>query len=354
MEVAAPVNAMTQRTEYQWIGPKMAAPELKTPLKVGIVPTPDFTLLSLSCLVDYLRLAADESDFSRQIYCSWSVLSDDERPLVSSSGLSLQPTADMSNLDQYDCLVFHGGIMHSHRAIPQYIYDAIQHALDWNIPVAGLCTGQFLFAEMGLLDDRRCAVHFSLEPLLRRHFPRVTPISDQPVVEDGPFLTCPGGLAALNLGTTLVSRKCGAVRAEKVLHYLMADKKTIFDSTPGERQDYLGEHCPDRRVANAVGIMRQSLYERSSVSDIARQVGTSRRELTRLFNRYLRVSPAEYWRDIRLSAAHWMVVNTDRSIAQIAYESGFADSSHLIRWFQKRYELSPTALRRRATSTGGH
>ncbi|KIC11615.1 AraC family transcriptional regulator [Leisingera sp. ANG-M1] len=345
---------MADRTDYQWIGPTMPPPEIEPPLKVAIVPTPDFTLMSFSCLVEYLRLAADESDFSRQVYCSWSLLAADDRPLVSSSGLAMLPTADMGNLEQYDVVVFHGGTMHSTKPVPQYVYDGIQQAVDKNLPIVGLCTGQFLLAEMGLLDGRQCAVHFSLEPLLRKHFPKVTPISDRPVVEDGRFMTCPGGLASINLGTQLVSKRCGASRAEKVLHYLMADKKSIFEGTAAQDQAFIGEHCLDRRVVNAIGIMRQRMYERCDISDIAQQVGTTKRELTRLFNRYLRVPPAEYWRGIRLSAAHWMVVNTDRSITQIAYECGFTDSSHLIRWFQKRYKLTPTALRRASISASVH
>ena len=66
--------------------------------------------------------------------------------------------------------------MHSSTPVPEYIYRAVEQALDKNISVVGLCTGQFLFAEMGLLDGRQCAVHFSLEPLLRKHFPKVSPI----------------------------------------------------------------------------------------------------------------------------------------------------------------------------------
>ena len=60
---------MTLRRDYSLIGPNKPPPEILTPLKVAIVPTPDFTLMSLACLTEFLRLAADESDFSRPIYC---------------------------------------------------------------------------------------------------------------------------------------------------------------------------------------------------------------------------------------------------------------------------------------------
>tara|TARA_B110000003_G_C16608212_1_gene518374 strand:+ start:344 stop:1375 length:1032 start_codon:yes stop_codon:yes gene_type:complete len=340
--------------DYSWIGPKMAPPDIVPPLKVGIVATPNFTLMSLSCLVEYLRLAADESDFSRQIYCSWSLLAQDRTPLMSSCGLAIVPTADMSNLEQYDFVVFHGGALHSSSPVPQYIYDGIQKAVDKGVRIVGLCTGQFLLAEMGLLDNRQCAVHFSLEPVLRKHFPKVEAISTRSVVEDGPFITCPGGLAAINLGSRLVAERCGKARVEKVLQYLMASRHDLSGDAARREVSFIGAHCRDQRVVNAIGIMRQRMYERCDVSEIADQVGTTKRELTRLFNKYLRVPPAEYWRNIRLSAAHWMVVNTDRSITQIAYECGFTDSSHLIRWFQRNYKVTPTALRKTHADVSVH
>ncbi len=345
---------MALRHDYRALGPQMDPPTIQPPLKIGIMPTPDFTLMSFSCLVEFLRLAADESDYSRQIYCSWSLLAKDCAPIRSSCGFAVVPDADLSALSRYDYLIVHGGILHSRRRIPRYIYDAISQAVAEDVPVIGLCTGQFLLAEMGLLDERKCAVHFSLEPALRSHFPKVIPVSDKPVVEDGPFITCPGGLAAISLGSRLVAERCGKARVEKVLHYFMADQNSNSYDRYIDDKSFIGAHCQDRRVVNAIGIMRQRMYERCDVTDIASQVGTTKRELTRLFNRYLRVPPAEYWRNIRLSSAHWMVVNTDRSITQIAYECGFTDSSHLIRWFRKRYQLTPTALRKASVDMGVH
>lgn len=343
---------MTLRHDYSWIGPAKPPPDIVTSLKVAIIPTPDFTLMSLSCLVEYLRLAADESDFSRPIYCSWSILSEDKRPITSSSGLALTATGDISEALDHDVIVFHGGLLHSKRAMPDYIYRTIEAALQTNVQIVGLCTGQFLLAEMGLLDQRRCAVHFSLESTLRKHFPKVIPIADQQVVEDGRFLTCPGGLAAISLGTRLVERYCGTARAIKALQYFMADKAGIVSDANRIDTAFIGEHCQDRRVSNAIVIMRQRMYDRCDVAEIANQVGISRRELSRLFERHLRVSPAEYWRDVRLNSARWKILNTDRSVTQIAYECGFSDSSHLIRWFQKRFDRTPTEFRKATLAAG--
>lgn len=340
--------------DYSSLLPQREAPtDVPVALKVGIVLPPNYTLMSMSCFVEFLRLASDEQDFSRQIYCSWSLLSHNYDPIISSCGFSTQPTAlfDDPNAD-YDYIVVHGGILHSGRNIPDELYEYVERQHSQGKPIAGLCTGPFILAELGLMENRQCAVHFSLEKVMREQFPNVIPVTDEPVVQDGPFLTCPGGLSALNLAARLVRDHCGQTRVDKSLHYFMADPGSVERQTSVNALNDSGLNCVDRRVAKAVSLMHSQLYDCDNLTDIANTIGTSERELSRLFKKYLYKSPAEYWREIRLQAAHWMVLNSDRSMAQIAYECGFTDSSHLIRWFKRRYDETPNKLRNQRNNIG--
>ena len=121
-----------------------------------------------------------------------------------------------------------------------------------------------------------------------------------------------------------------------------------------QQQGDMGLKCPDQRVANAVGLMLQRIHESGTIASVARAVGVTERELTRLFDQHLRTSPALYWRNIRLKAAHWQVINSTRSVTQIAYECGFTDSSHLIYWFRRTYQVTPARLRRIRKQVGIH
>ncbi|ATN37270.1 AraC family transcriptional regulator (plasmid) [Rhizobium sp. ACO-34A] len=330
--------------DYSQLGPSKAAPEVISPLRVGIVVTPNFTLMPLACLTDFLRLAGDEGDFSRRIYCDWDLLSHDLEPVTSSCGLEMKPTRTYPDPREYDFIVVHGGILHGDHRTPRELYDFIVEAARLGVPVAGNCSGSFLLAEAGLLSGKRCAVHFSLAGPLRQNFPDIIPITDVPVVADGNIITCPGGLASIKLAMYLVSGACGESRAHKAVHYLLGDHGFEKEGTI-EQQD-LGMKCEDRRVVNAIGLMRQKMYELCSIAEIAAGVGTSERELSRLFQKHLKVAPSQYWRQMRLRAAKWMVLNSDRSIAQIAYECGFTDCAHLVNWFRRIYHVTPAKLRR--------
>jgi transcriptional regulator GlxA family with amidase domain len=342
-----------RRADYSFLKPEKTPPDIDVPMKVGIAPTPEFTLMSLASFVEFLRLSSDESDFSRPIYCSWELLSYDHSPIESSCGFPMVPTKIFGDPRDYDYIVVHGGILHGKKPYPDALYQFVELAIESKVPVIGLCTGQFVLAELGVLNGRRCAVHFSLSSAMNRNFPEVIPVTNMPVVVDGPYITCPGGLASINLALHLVGENCGKSRAHKALHYLMADRG--FDEMQALKdEEEIGLQCLDRRVVNAVGLMRQKMYETCSVSEIAKDVGATERELSRLFRKHLRSSPGEYWRQMRLKAAHWMVLNNDRSITQIAYECGFTDSSHMIYWFKRVYGVTPAKLRKLHADFGVH
>ncbi|MCZ6655843.1 MAG: helix-turn-helix domain-containing protein [Gammaproteobacteria bacterium] len=334
------------RRDYSFLASRKDPPDIEPPLRVGIAPTPDFTLMSLSCLVEFLRLAGDESDFSRQIYCSWSLLSHDMEKIRASCGFEISPTATFDDPTNYDYVVVLGGILHSSLKVPDALYEFVLEAVRQRVPIVGLCTGQFIMAELGLMSGRRCAVPAVMEPAMRVLFPEIITVTDSPIVRDGPYLTCPGGVAAINLAMALVGEHCGMSRVHKVLHTLLADQGFAEVNATVREDDELGMSFLDRRVVSAIGVMRQHHYDTPTIAEVAHRVGTTERQLTRLFRRHLRIPPGRYWRDMRLRSAHWMVVNTDRSVTQIAYECGFTDSSHLIRWFKRKFGSSPTKLRR--------
>ena len=83
-----------------------------------------------------------------------------------------------------------------------------------------------------------------------------------------------------------------------------------------------------------------------AVTQIARQMGNSKRRLERHFRAALDTSPQAAFLDIRLSFARHLVESTDKSIATIAVECGFCDSSHLSRMFRRRFGCTPFEIRK--------
>jgi len=84
------------------------------------------------------------------------------------------------------------------------------------------------------------------------------------------------------------------------------------------------------------------------IGELARRAGVSREHLARSFRAWYGTPISTFLRDRRLAHAWRRLVTTDWPLAEVAFESGFADQSHLTRQMHAAYGLTPAALRRRS------
>jgi transcriptional regulator GlxA family with amidase domain len=163
-------------------------------------------------------------------------------------------------------------------------------------------------------------------------------------VEDGKFITCAGGLAALDLGAWMVERHLGPGRAQKSLHIMVTD--TARPAAGAQPQPPSVGTVDDIRVRRAMLQIEQNLSTPQKVDDIAHGVGLSKRQLERIFRKEAGKSIQEFSRDLRVFYGLWLLANSDKTITVVATESGFSDISHFNRVFRASFGCAPSTLRR--------
>lgn len=89
-----------------------------------------------------------------------------------------------------------------------------------------------------------------------------------------------------------------------------------------------------------------SLEGAVSLDDVAAECGLSRLQFARAFAKTIGMPPRDWVRTRRLESAKRLLVETDRTLAEIAAATGFADPSHLARVFKAATGTTPTAYRR--------
>ncbi|NHB05433.1 AraC family transcriptional regulator [Burkholderia cepacia] len=106
-------------------------------------------------------------------------------------------------------------------------------------------------------------------------------------------------------------------------------------------------------VAPAIARARDLLHARMSddigLDALVDLTGIDRFRLTRLFQRAYGTSPHAYLVRVRLRAARRLLA-AGRTPAQVAADVGFADQSHLGRWFRRAYRITPAAYRQMCTN----
>ncbi len=159
-------------------------------------------------------------------------------------------------------------------------------------------------------------------------------------MEDGGIISSPGGSATTDLALHLVEKYFGSDRVVKILRHMILDWNRPVDhpQTP-YMNDY--QDITDPRVRRAVFYMEQNISSLLNTDDVAGEIGLSTRQLERLFQVFLRESPAGYFRKLRLRHANWLLHNTRRPITDIAIECGFSDSSHFAKRFREFFGHSP-------------
>ncbi|MCP3690312.1 MAG: helix-turn-helix domain-containing protein, partial [Gammaproteobacteria bacterium] len=118
------------------------------------------------------------------------------------------------------------------------------------------------------------------------------------------------------------------------------------DTQPLVSLGMLENHEP--RVAAAIQIMEQHIDETITIAEIAHQLGLSVRMLEYLFAQTLNLSPAAYYRRLRLQTARRLVVDTRLRLQEIAIRTGFNSLSSFSRLFRQYYQQSPGQCRRLA------
>jgi transcriptional regulator GlxA family with amidase domain len=315
-------------------------------LRIGFVLAPEFTLTALSGFLDVLRLAADEEDRSRQILCSWTVLSPNRSVLRSSCGLDVLPQSSLVDPTRFDYVAVIGGLLRSHAQISPEIPRYLQEAARCDVGLVGACTGSFILARAGLMDGRRCCVHHCHAAQFAADFPDIDLDAESLFIVDGPRITCPGGGSVIDMALYLVERHCGRHRARKVLSTLIIEHARRHNHP----QCTLPMNClaavRDPIVRRALLLMQRTLGATCSIAVMCDALGVDMKTLERRFQSSLRISPRKCYRQMRVENARRLIEQSPMSLTEIAFECGFADASHLTRSCRELLGVTPSQLRR--------
>lgn len=121
--------------------------------------------------------------------------------LLVHADLTLESSADL------DLLVIPGGVVADQLDKPhiiQWIRRAAAQCM-----VASVCTGAFLLAKAGLLENRSATTHWEDIDDLRAQFPTIKVLSDRRWVDEGQILSSAGISAGMDMSLHLVERFAG-------------------------------------------------------------------------------------------------------------------------------------------------
>lgn len=87
-----------------------------------------------------------------------------------------------------------------------------------------------------------------------------------------------------------------------------------------------------------------------SVDSLASSMGLERTQFYRKIKALTNYSPVELIKNLRLKQARIMLMTTDRTISEIAYDTGFSTPAYFTRCYRECYGETPSETRAKLTS----
>ena len=101
-----------------------------------------------------------------------------------------------------------------------------------------------------------------------------------------------------------------------------------------------------REIMEVMYYIEQNYAADIRLSDAAASAGFSEGHLSRLFTSQVGVTFSDYLINVRLRHVKELLLNTDRSISEIAVVSGFSNADYLSSCFHRKEGITPSAFRR--------
>ncbi len=311
---------------------------------VGFLLLPNFTLLAFASALDALRMA---NRLSGQTLYTWQLLGQELEPVVSSSTLALQPDQRLADAKKLDLLLVCGG-EHIQDVGNKSLFNALRRLAQSKAQLGALCTGASVLARAGLLSGYRCTIHWENLASFREAFPEVI-VSQELFEIDRDRCTCAGGTASLDLLLNLIQQDHGAKLASAISEEFLCERiRGRHDRQRVPLKLTLGTSQP--KLMDAVALMEANLEEPMSLDELSRAVNLSRRQLERLFQKYLHRVPTRYYLELRLFKARQLLLQTPMSVVDVAIASGFVSAPHFSKCYRDFFGKPPRDERRRVNS----
>lgn len=311
------------------------------PTRYGFLLVPDYSMIAFSSALEPLRMA--NRTVGNTLY-EWKTITLDGAPVSASNGLRITPDCSINDATGLHGVFVCAGIGSEHtynKTLGAWLRKMAQR----KCVIGALCTGTYLLARAGLLEGYRCTIHWENIASLRETFPDLV-VSAELFEIDRDRYTCAGGSSSLDMMLNLIRDQHGEDLASAISEQFMCDRiRGQHDRQRIPLRVNLGTSQP--KLVDAVTLMEANVEEPISLDELAQHVGVSRRQLERLFQKYLHCVPTRYYLELRLKRARQLLLQSDLSIVDVGLACGFVSAPHFSKCYRDAFGIPPRDERRK-------
>lgn len=194
--------------------------------------------------------------------------------------------------------------------------------------ICSICTGAFILARAGILNNQACTTHWRFVDQLKRMFPLVNTVDNRLFVKSNNLYTSAGVATGIDLALFLIEERHGNIVALKIAKELAIYKRR--NGSDLQESVFLQyRNHRDQKIHIIQDWIIHNLDKPSTLEILADHVHMSPRNLTRAFRKQTGITIAEYRKQLRVEKAISLIENTDHKLDHIASLCGFNSSRQL-------------------------
>ncbi|TFB83626.1 helix-turn-helix domain-containing protein [Cryobacterium algoricola] len=261
-------------------------------------------------------------------------------PVRSTSGMEFATELISDVAGAIDTLVVAGGSDMDAAARDPRLVSGIRRLASQSRRVTSVCSGAFLLAAAGLLDDRRATTHWAECDMLGRAYPTVSVEPDAIYVQDGNIWTSAGVTAGIDLALALVADDHGRAAAATVARRLV-----VYLRRSGGQGQFsallAAQSANEEPIRDVLAWVPDNLTADLSIPAMAARAHLSVRQFSRVFRSEVGITPAEHVEAVRMEAACHLLETTLMAVEEIARTCGFGAPETMNRTFRRRLNTTP-------------
>nr|MBA2402210.1 helix-turn-helix domain-containing protein [Bradyrhizobium sp.] len=220
----------------------------------------------------------------------------------------------------------------------------LKRCIDGVSRFGSICSGTYILAALGELDDLCVATHWANCDELATQFPGLSVDRDSLFVVSGKAWTSAGVSTGIDMALAMVEQDVGRSVADKVAQFMV-----LYARRPGHQSQFSemlnAQIKAGSPFAELITWLEGHIAEPIVAASLASRCGLSERTFYRRFVAATGQTPAQFVQNARLERARTLLA-TNLSLKVIATRSGMGSATRLSLAFERKFGLSPSTFRK--------
>lgn len=274
-----------------------------------------------------------------------TIASHDGKPSTMTGGIIIQAEQALAQIERTD-LIFIPALWGNPNAIVKRhpeICQWLRTQYDAGATICSVGTGSYFPAHAGLLDERSATTHWYYFDDFQNRYPNIK-LQRKRFITHADRLYCTGSVNAVrDVALHFVEQLFSPAIADEVAHHFTHELKRSYESMLLADEEKNTHH--DEQIIKIQEWLQKHYRQVICLKDLAQQFDLSVRSFNRRFRNAADKTPLQYLQEIRLEQAKSLLKQSNLTIAEIAYEIGYQDTSSFASLFKRTNSVTPKEYR---------